>query len=120
MTAGYFVTWTIAGVLQRSAWKARHLECCRAWRSHVGERSPSAWAAWRHGLRLGVHCGCSCAGLMTVGLVLGVMNVTVMSIVAVVVTAERLATSGARIARISGSVAMGVGVLLVVRALAAV
>jgi predicted metal-binding membrane protein len=43
-----------------------------------------------------------------------------MSIVAVVVTAERLAPSGARIARISGSLAMGVGVLLVVRALAAV
>lgn len=107
----------LAGALQCSEWKARHLGSCRAWRSPVGASPASTIAAWRHGLRLGVHCGCSCAPLMMVGLVLGVMNATVMSILIVAVTAERLAPEGERIAHVSGKVAMGVGVLLMVRAL---
>lgn len=155
MTAGYFVTWTIAGVatfalgaglaaiamrfpalarlvpiaagavvlmagvLQRSAWKARHLECCRMWRSHGGASPLRACEAWRHGLRLGAHCGCSCAALMAVGLALGVMNATIMSLVAVAVAAERLAPAGERVARASGAATMVVGLLLVFRALMA-
>ena len=49
----------IAGVLQFTAWKKRQLECCRA----APRRALPAGAgtAWRHGLRLGLHCLHCCA-----------------------------------------------------------
>src|SRR5439155_877156 len=48
------VVMLMAGVLQFTAWKARHLACCReAGRGHV---PADAGAAWRHGLSLGLHC----------------------------------------------------------------
>lgn len=112
-------TLVIAGVLQCSAWKARHLATCRESPAHRGVSPTRARYAWRHGLCLGVHCICSCAGLMIVGLVLGVMNVTVMSLVAVAVTAERLAPAGERVARGIGLAVTVVGALVVVRAVGA-
>jgi predicted metal-binding membrane protein len=33
-----------------------------------------AGTAWRHGLRLGLHCSYGCAGLTTILLVIGVMT----------------------------------------------
>jgi len=43
----------IAGTLQLTAWKARHLDCCRALPS--GGLRADAAAAWRYGLRMGRH-----------------------------------------------------------------
>lgn len=105
-----------AGVVQCSEWKARHLACCQASSVHGGASPTRAGNAWRHGLRLGVHCCCSCAALMAVGLALGVMNTMVMSLVAMAVTAERLAPAGARVARGTAVAVLLVGILLVVRA----
>src|SRR5258708_7117428 len=51
----------IVGALQFSAWKARDLACCREpWRHERPSPAADAGAAWRHGLRLGLHCihGC--------------------------------------------------------------
>src|SRR5262245_491052 len=63
----------IAGALQFSAWKARHLACCREASRNEGALSTTA-AAWRHGVRLGIHCTYCCAGLTAILLVIGVMD----------------------------------------------
>jgi len=105
----------IAGALQFTAWKARQLACCR----EMGRdrRLPAdAGAAWRHGLRLGLHCSRCCAGLMAILLVIGVMDLGVMALVTAAITVERLAPAGERVARAIGAVVVVAGLLLIVRA----
>jgi predicted metal-binding membrane protein len=106
----------IAGALQFTAWKARYLACCRDVPG-CGRRLPSdAGTAWRHGLRLGLHCNYCCAGLTTVLLVVGVMDLRAMAVVAAAITIERFAPAGERVARAIGAVVVGAGLLLIVRA----
>jgi predicted metal-binding membrane protein len=108
----------IAGALQFSAWKAHHLACCRE-RSGRERRLPAdAAKAWRQGLRLGLHCTYACAGFTAILLVIGVMDLRVMGLVTVAITAERLAPNRERVARVIGIVMVGVGLLLVARAAA--
>jgi len=107
----------LAGALQLTAWKARHLSCCRE-SPGGGRRLPAdAGTAWRHGLRLGLHCTRCCAGLMVILLVVGVMDLRAMAVVMAAITAERLAPAGARVARAIGVVAVGAGLALIARAL---
>ena len=104
----------LAGFLQFTAWKARHLACCReAGRDGV---PADAGTAWRHGLSLGLHCSQCCVGLMAILLVIGVMNVLAMTVVAAAITVERLAPAGERVARATGAVALGAGLFLIARA----
>ncbi|HEV7733682.1 MAG TPA: DUF2182 domain-containing protein [Candidatus Binatia bacterium] len=105
----------LAGALQFTAWKARHLGCCRTPSIERSSRS-DAGAAWRHGLRLGIHCSSCCAGLTAVLLVVGVMDVRAMVVVAAAITLERLAPAAERVARAIGVVVVGAGLLLIVRA----
>lgn len=116
---GVGVVVVIAGALQFSAWKAHHLACCRE--PSGGERTLRADAAtaWRHGLRLGLHCTYGCAGFTAILLVIGVMDLRVMALVTVAIAAERLAPNGKRVARAFGIVVIGVGLLLIARAAAA-
>jgi predicted metal-binding membrane protein len=102
----------IAGLLQQTGWKARHLAFCRS--TPVARLTPpgGAGAAWRHGVRLGLHCGQSCASLTAVALTLGIMDLRVMAAVAIAITAERLAPAGRRVAQAIGVVIVGAGVLL--------
>ncbi len=72
--------------------------------------------AWRHGLRLGVHCFYSCLGLTTMLLIIGMMDVRAMAVVAAAITVERLAPAGERVAQAIGVVVVGAGVLLIARA----
>ena len=106
----------IAGILQRTEWKARHLGFCREAPGRGCTLPPDAGAAWRHGLRLGLHCGHSCAGLTAVLLAVGVMDLRVMAVVAAAITAEHLAPVGVRLARAVGTVVVGAGLLLIARA----
>src|SRR5439155_20061077 len=132
----------IAGALQFSAWKARHLACCREASASArggvsasyGETSPKrrpaaeagpgrgrtlavdAGTAWRHGLRRGLHCNQCCAGLMAILLVIGVMDLRAMAVVGAVITVERLAPAGERVARAIGAVVVGAGLFLIARA----
>jgi predicted metal-binding membrane protein len=106
----------IAGLLQLTTWKARRLACCREGPGFGRTRPADAATAWRHGLRLGLHCGRCCAGLMTVGLVIGVMDLGVMTVVTAAITAERLAPAGLRVARAIGAVVVVTGVVLIARA----
>ena len=137
---GYFVVWTVfgvaafplsaalaraapiavgvvvllVGVLQFTAWKAHHLACCRD--AGRGPVSADAATAWRRGLRLGLHCAKCNVGLMAILLGLGVMDLRVMAVVAAAITVERLAPAGERVARATGAVALGAGLLLIARA----
>ena len=106
----------IAGALQFSAWKARHLACCRGTSGHGRTVSADAGTAWRHGLRLGLHCTYCCAGLTAVLLVIGVMDLRAMAVVAAAITLERLAPAGQRVAKIIGVVVVAAGLLLIARA----
>jgi predicted metal-binding membrane protein len=106
----------IAGFLQLTAWKARHLACCREAPGRRQTLAADAGTAWRHGLRLGLHCTHCCVGLIAILLVIGVMDLRAMAVVAVAITAERLAPAGERIARAIGAVVVGAGLFLIVRA----
>jgi predicted metal-binding membrane protein len=106
----------IAGVLQFTAWKARHLACCRAEPEEAHPLRPDAGTAWRHGLRLGLHCLHCCLGPMAVLLVVGVMDLRVMAAVAVAITAERLAPAGEPVARAVGAAFIAAGILLIAQA----
>jgi predicted metal-binding membrane protein len=137
----------IAGALQFSAWKARHLACCRGSLGCGGRSGPNcalgrdgasghngasgrrgalalggtpfavAGSAWRHGMRLGVHCIYCCAGLTAILLVIGVMDLRAMAVVTAAITLERLAPAGERVARIIGAVIVGAGLVLIARAM---
>jgi predicted metal-binding membrane protein len=108
----------IAGSLQFTAWKARHLACCRE-APGCGRTLPAdAGAAWRYGLRLGLHCIHCCAGPMAILLVVGVMDLRAMALATAAITVERLAPAGDRVAQVIGAVAVGAGLFLVAQAAA--
>jgi predicted metal-binding membrane protein len=106
----------IAGTLQLTAWKARHLACCREAPGRTHPLPDDAGTAWRHGVRLGLHCSHCCAGLMAILLVIGVMDLRTMAVVAAAITFERLAPSGERVARTIGVIIVAAGLLLTARA----
>src|SRR5262245_27804836 len=103
----------IAGSLQLTAWKARHLACCREAPGRGRTLPADAGTAWRHGLRLGLHCTCCCIPQMAILLGLGVMDLAAMAVVAAAIAAERLAPAGERVARALGAVAVGAGLFLI-------
>jgi predicted metal-binding membrane protein len=106
----------IAGSFQFTAWKARHLACCREAPGRAGTQPADAGTAWRLGVRLGVYCGHCCANLMAILLVIGVMDLRAMAVVTAAVTVERLAPAGERVARAIGAVVVGAGLFLIARA----
>jgi predicted metal-binding membrane protein len=106
----------IAGSLQLTAWKARHLAYCREAPGRGCTLAADAGTAWRNGLRLGLHCSRCCAGLMAILLGLGVMDLRVMAVVAAAITVERLAPAGELVTRAIGAVAVGAGLFLIARA----
>ena len=117
----------LAGALQFSGWKAHHLACCRelpgSARAGVGaargQASPiraTTAEAVQHGLRLGLHCSCCCAGPMAILLVMGMMDLRVIAVVTAAITLERLAPAGEQVARAIGAVAIGAGLLAIASA----
>jgi predicted metal-binding membrane protein len=106
----------IAGLIQFTAWKARHLACYRDAPGPDRTLPGDVVTAWRHGLRLGFHCtGCS-GGLMATLLVIGIMDLRAMAVVAGAITVERLAPAGERIARVIGAAIVWIGLVLISRA----
>jgi predicted metal-binding membrane protein len=105
-----------AGLLQRTAWKARHLACCREEHWLGAASSSVSGAAWRHGVRLGVHCCFSCVAPMAILLALGVMELRAMIVVTAAVTVERLAPASERVARVTATIAIVAGAWLILRA----
>lgn len=105
----------IAGALQFTQWKARQLACCRETPGHRRTLMADAATAWRHGLRLGLHCCICCAPSTAILFVIGIMDLRAMAAVTAAITAERLAPSGERVARVIGAVVIGAGLLLIAR-----
>jgi predicted metal-binding membrane protein len=106
----------ITGAVQFTAWKAHQLACCRPASGRCRTLPADAGAAWRHGLRLGLHCSYCCAGLTAVLLAIGVMDLRAMAVVTAAISTERLAPAGERIARAIGAVVVGAGLFLIARA----
>ena len=106
----------IVGAVQFSAWKAHHLTCCREAPGRGHTLPSDAGTAWRHGLRLGLHCTCCCGGLMAILLVIGIMDLRAMAVVTAAITVERLAPAGERLAQAIGAVVVGAGLFLIARA----
>jgi predicted metal-binding membrane protein len=110
----------IGGALQFTAWKSRQLACCRDTAPKIAcvcMRQVNAGSAWKHGLRLGLHCGQCCFGLTAILLAIGVMDLRAMAVVAAAITAERLAPAGVLVARAIGVVVIAAGALLIARAI---
>src|ERR1700688_2195575 len=101
----------IAGALQLTAWKAHHLACCLEAPGRGRTLPADAGTAWRHGLRLGLHCAHCCFGLTAIPLGLGVMDLRAMAVVAAAITVERLAPAGERVARGIAGVVVVAGLL---------
>ncbi len=76
--------------LHFSPWRSRHLACCHGERMNRSAFAASVAAAWRHGLRQGVHCCCACAGLTAVMLAMGMMDPRVMAGGMAVIGAPRM------------------------------
>ncbi|MDB4888958.1 MAG: hypothetical protein JWL61_813 [Gemmatimonadetes bacterium] len=76
----------IAGAYQLSRWKAYHLERCRLVPSLSDVR-----AAWRQGVRLGLHCNYCSLGFTAILMVTGLMDVRAMVLVSALTGIERLA-----------------------------
>src|SRR5260370_38049629 len=106
----------MAGSLQLTAWKARHLTCCRKARGRGRTLRADAGTAWRHGLRLGLHCSYCCAGMTAILLVIGIMDLRAMAVVTAAITVERLAPAGELVARAIGAVVVAAGLFLIARA----
>ncbi|HEY6930000.1 MAG TPA: DUF2182 domain-containing protein [Thermoanaerobaculia bacterium] len=108
----------LAGAVQLTSWKARLLVECRE--APCGRSLPaSSRKAWRHGIRLGLRCVLCCAGLMTILIVVGVMDLAAMAIVASAITVERLVPKPERAARIAGILAVAAGAIVIVWSTAA-
>jgi predicted metal-binding membrane protein len=106
----------MVGAVQFTAWKARRLACCRKSPALSRVLPASPGSAWRHGLRIGLDCGSCCFGLMLILIVIGVMDLRLMAVVTVAITAERLAPAGERVAQAIGAVTVATGLILIARA----
>lgn len=106
----------IAGLVQLTRWKARRVACAsgRALGAHAS--ACGVGEAWGHGLRLGLACVLACGNLMAICLVLGMMDLRVMTLVTAAITAERLEPRRPRVAQRIGVAVVGLGLVLMVRA----
>jgi predicted metal-binding membrane protein len=109
----------LAGCIQLTPWKARQLALCRLAPVCIRTTPERPENAWRHGVRLGVHCALCCSGFMIILLVVGLMNLTAMAILAVAITVERVAARPAIVARAAGVAIIVVGAIAITRALRA-
>ena len=114
VTAGVVIL--IAGAVQLTAWKAHHLTRCPrcrraapACRRMQGRRGGKVCA-------LEFICSLSCANLMTIVMVIGVMDLRAMAAMTAAMTAERLAPAGERVAQATGVIVMATGMFLIGRA----
>jgi predicted metal-binding membrane protein len=104
------------GAVQRSRWKAERLLRCRDACVPETPIARNVMTAWREGCRLGMKCVLSCAAPMAVLFVAGLMDTRVMLVITMAITAERVSPTGARIARLTGAVALLAGFVMCLRA----
>lgn len=106
------------GLFQFTRWKISCLRHCRDSLHFIAcHLSPGARGGWRLGLHHGLFCAACCSGLMLIQLVLGVMNLTVMVVLAAVIALEKLIPRSEWIVRTVGALSIGGGLLLIGRSI---
>jgi len=102
-----------AGIYQLTPWKSACLRHCRDPLTLISHHLRQDWfGALRVGIYHGAFCVACCWALMLIQLVLGVMNLTVMAIVAVVIAVEKLLPRGEWLARAVGLAVILAGVTI--------
>jgi len=103
-----------AGAIQFTRWKMTHLLRCR---SPFGCAivCPQLETSFRLGCKQGAACCVCCAAPMTIQLTLGIMNPLVMTVVAIVIAAEKLLPRPEITARAVGIAAILAGVAITIR-----
>ena len=100
----------VAGLYQFTPLKHSCLATCQSPLAFVMRRwRGGAWGAFRMGVEHGIYCVGCCWALMLLLFVGGVMNLAVIAALTAFVAFEKLAPVGARSARISGVLLLGVG-----------
>jgi predicted metal-binding membrane protein len=102
-----------AGAYQLTPLKKACLRHCQdplSLLSHYLSGRPQS--AFKLGLHHGAYCTACCWGLMLIQLVLGVMNIYVMVVIALVIALEKLLPRGARLAQWTGIAAILIGAVL--------
>lgn len=108
----------VSGLYQVTRWKTACLAHCRdpiGFVASHGERGLRG--ALRLGLHHGLYCLACCWALMVMQLVAGVMRLETMMIITTVITLERLAPHGEKLARVVGLAATVWGLRLIARSL---
>ena len=112
----------ICGLFQFTKWKMSCLRHCRDPLHFVATHLEGVpvrrrcAGSWRFGVHHGALCAGCCWGLMLAQLVLGMMNLTLMAVLAAVIALEKLAPRGIWIARAAGAASITGGFLLIGRA----
>ncbi len=102
-----------AGAIQFTRWKMIHLLRCR---SPFGCAAPCPHDenSFQIGCKQGIACCACCSTLMTAQLILGIMNPIVMTVIAIVIAAEKLLPRPKLIARLAGITAIGAGIIMTI------
>jgi len=112
ITAGIIAA---AGIYQFTPWKARQLNCCKHAIQQLGGMPDNPVKAFKNGLQLGFYCNQCCLNLTIILLVTGTMDLKVMGLITVAMTAERLYANNKRIVYGIGVVALIAGLLLFIK-----
>ena len=108
------VSLVFAGVWQLTPLKQSCLQHCRDPLMFLGRAyKPGVWGGFRLGLHHGAFCAACCWALMLMQMVLGVMNLAVMTGVAAIIATEKLWRRGPLLARLVGALSIVVGTILV-------
>jgi predicted metal-binding membrane protein len=112
------VSLVLAGVWQLTPLKQSCLKHCRDPLMFVGHAyKTGVWGGFRLGLHHGAFCAACCWALMLMQMVIGVMNLAVMTVVAAIIATEKLWKRGPLLARLVGAISIAAGVVLVVRSI---
>ena len=114
--AGAFLV--LAGIWQLTPLKQSCLKHCREPLLFLGHPyQPGVWGGFRVGLHHGAFCAVCCWALMLMQMVLGVMNLAVMTGVAAIIATEKLWKRGPLLARLVGAVSIVAGAALLARSI---
>lgn len=107
------------GAFQMTEWKLGQLARCRAV-TPCATGAAQGQSAWRHGVQLGLCCLRCNANLMLVQLLAGVMDLKLMALLTLAVSAERLAPAPRTVACVVGVVIVAAGAVMFTRDLIAI
>jgi predicted metal-binding membrane protein len=107
------ITLILCGIYQWTRWKHSCLKHCRDPLGMMcGHFHGGRWSALGLGLHHGAFCGIYCSSLMLIQIVLGMMNLVVMAVIALVIAMEKMLPRGIAVARVAGVITIAAGVAL--------